>query len=270
MSINNQKFAVISGGSSGLAECSINLLRENGYIVFSLDISYKEIKEKDGLYEIPCDITNNNSLLEAKEYISSITDHVDLIANFAGIVILGSLIESGLDDLNKIMNVNLIGTYKVNNIFFEFVAKCKGRIINISSEYGLLDAIPFHTFYPISKHAIEVYNDGLRRELQFHGVKVIAIRPGAFKTKMQGGIQKQFDTLVNETVYYKDSLKKMQFIMTGELDKAKPVRKFVKTFKKAAFKKNPKKYYNVGNSFKMKLLSALPSSLQDLIFRHFF
>ena len=47
MNINNQKFAVISGGSSGLAEYSINLLRENGYIVFSLDISYKEIKEKD-------------------------------------------------------------------------------------------------------------------------------------------------------------------------------------------------------------------------------
>ena len=58
--------------------------------------------------------------------------------------------------------------------------------------------------------------------------------------------------------------------MTGELDKAKDTKYFVKTFKKAAFKKKPKKYYNVGNSFKMKILSALPSGLQDFIFKIFF
>ena len=270
MDKNSQKYALISGGNSGLAKEAINLLVNNEYIVFSFDISYQETSQKGNVYEIPVDITNNESLLKAKEFILTVTDHLDLIANFAGIVILGSLVESNLDALTKIINVNLIGTYKVNNVFFELVKNSKGRIINISSEYGLLDAIPFHTFYPISKHAIEVYNDGLRRELQFHDVKVIAIRPGAFKTKMQGGVNNQFDKMVNETKYYEKPLKKMQFIMTGELDKAKDTKYFVKTFKKAAFKKKPKKYYNVGNSFKMKILSALPSGLQDFIFKIFF
>ena len=106
---------------------------------------------------------------------------------------LGSLVESSIDDLNKIINVNLIGMYKINNLFFPMLNKDGSRIINISSEYGVLDAIPFHTFYPISKHAVEIYNDGLRRELSGQNIKVIAIRPGAFKTAMQGNINNQFE-----------------------------------------------------------------------------
>ena len=121
MDKNSQKYALISGGNSGLAKEAINLLVNNGYIVFSFDISYQEISQKGNVYEIPVDITNNESLLKAKEYILTITTHLDLIANFAGIVILGSLIESNLDSLTKIINVNLIVTYKVNNVFFELV-----------------------------------------------------------------------------------------------------------------------------------------------------
>ena len=60
--------------------------------------------------------------------------------------------------------------------------------------------MPFHGFYPLSKHALEVYNDSLRRELSSLGIKVVIIRPGAFKTSMQGGIINQFENLVSQLV----------------------------------------------------------------------
>ena len=263
------KYAFISGASSGLAKAAIQKLTENNYIVFCADIVYNENKVENNIHYIKMDITKNEDIDSAYDYVKSITDKVDIISNFAGIVTLGSLVELPENSLDKIININLIGTYKINNKFFPLVKNAKGRIINISSEYGKICGIPFHGYYGISKHAIEVYNDSLRRELLSSGVKVICIRPGAFKTKMQAGITKQFDEMVNDTKMYKEPLLKMQKIMTIELNKAKSTEIFASKYIKIVLSKRPKKYYNVCNSIKMKMLSALPSGMQDWIFYKF-
>ena len=263
------KFALIAGAESGLAKASIEELEKLDYAIFCCDIQYKEIKVENNKHFIPLDVTSDESLKTAYEYIKSKTDKLDIISNFAGIVILGSLVELPIDTLDKIMKINLLGTYKINALFFDLVNNACGRIINISSEYGKICGIPFHGYYGISKHAIETYNDSLRRELLSTNVKVIAIRPGAFKTNMQGGVSNQFEKVVEQTKMYKRPLTKMKNIMTTELDKAKPASIFAKTFMKAALSKKPKKVYKVNNSFKMKLLSILPSSLQDYAFKKY-
>ena len=174
-----------------------------------------------------------------------------------------------INTLDKIMAINLLGTYKVNATFFPLVKEASGRIINISSEYGKICGIPFHGYYGISKHAIETYNDSLRRELLSSGVKVVCIRPGAFKTKMQAGVTSQFDEMVKNTKMYKTPLEKMQKMMVDELEKAKPAEIFAKTFIKAVTSKKPKRYYKTNNSFKMKMLSKLPVGMQDWAFYKF-
>ncbi|NCB14403.1 MAG: hypothetical protein EOM78_22705 [Erysipelotrichia bacterium] len=87
---------------------------------------------------------------------------------------------------------------------------------------------------------------------------------------MQQNIDAQFDSLVNETNYYKKPLTKMKNIMTTELKKAKDPEKFVRFFVKAAISKKPRNYYNVCNSKKMKLLSIIPSKLTDKILKSYF
>ena len=264
------KYAVIGGANSGLASASIKELVNNGFVVFAGDKSIKEIYIEGNIHYLPLDITNNDSLQNMFNYVSSITDHVDIVSSFAGIVTLGSFVEKDLDAMSKIIDVNLIGTYKLNNIFFTLIEKCKGRFINISSEYGLIDAMPFHGFYPLSKHALEVYNDSLRRELSSLGIKVVIIRPGAFKTSMQGGIIDQFENLVTETTHFKKTLLKMKSLMVGELKKAKDPKKFARVYLKACLKKRPRKRYNVCNSFLMKLYNICPSFIQDWFFKKVF
>ena len=158
-------------------------------------------------------------------------------------------------------------TYKINSLFFPLVKNSKGKIINISSEYGKITAIPWHGYYPITKYATEIYSDSLRRELAKSGVKVIKIRPGAFKTNMQGGVVSNFNEILENTTMYKNELMKLKFMMDGELKNAKDPKIFGKKFGKICDSKHPKKVYNIKNSFKMKLLSTLPSWLQDLIFK---
>ena len=263
------KYALISGSESGLAQASIKELEKMGWIIFCCDVKHKEIKAENNKHLSPTDLTDDKSIKNAFDYVKKITNKLDLVSNFAGIVTLGSLVELPIDTLDTIVKINLLGTYKINNIFFPLVYNAKGRIINISSEYGKICGIPFHGYYGITKHAIEVYNDSLRRELLSSGIKVVSIRPGAFKTNMQKGITSQFEKVVKETKMYKAPLTKMKNIMTTELGKAKPTEIFAKVFVKAATTKKPKRVYKVNNSLKMKMLSSLPSSVQDFAFNKY-
>ena len=263
------KYAFIAGAESGLAKEAIRILEAEGFYIFAADIAYSELVENDMHSFIPIDVTSNDSIIAVSEYVKTKTDELSVVASFAGIVTLGSLVELPIDALDRIMSINCTSQYKINNQLFPLLMKGKGRIITISSEYGVLDALPIHGFYGISKHALEMYSDSLRRETQKSGVKVVCIRPGAFKTSMQQGIESSFDKLLAETVMYKKILTKMRFLMKGELDKAKPVEVFGKTFKKALLAKRPKRYYRVHNSLLMKILSVLPPFMQDWVFRFF-
>ena len=66
------KYALLSGGNSGLAKASTKLLIDNGYIVFSLDISNDSNYIDGNIHYLKVDITNNESLHICKEYISNI------------------------------------------------------------------------------------------------------------------------------------------------------------------------------------------------------
>lgn len=255
---------MICGASGGLGLACVAAFLKKGYTVFALDILKNENKSEN-LYSIQCDFTDDESIRNAIDFVSAKTDKLDVVVYIAGIVKLGSLVETPVSAMEASMNINLFGMYRICRATFELVRRAKGRYVNISSEYGKICAVPFHGFYTASKHAVEMYCDSLRREMVYHGIKVITIRPGAFKTPMQNGITKQFETLTGETRYYKPSLMKMQKLMQNELKRASDPQKAAKIVYRAASVKSPRKIYRINNSLKMKLLSALPYGLQDLL-----
>lgn len=263
------KTAVIGGSMSGLAEATIRSLRSQGWYVFALDIRNEE-RAEDGITYIKCDLLDSSSLERARRIVEEKTSSLDFMASFAGTVLLGSLVENAEGKAEKIMGVNFFTLFNFNRVFAPLAAKGKGKIAVISSEYGKIAAIPLHGYYPISKHAVEAYAESLRRELKKSGVKVITIRPGAFRTNMQMAVEGQFDTLLEETVLYKEPLRKMKHIMTGELKKAKDPEILGRKLATIAESRHPRAHYNIRNSFKMKLMSLLPSPLLDYFFSVFF
>ncbi|MDD4291125.1 MAG: SDR family NAD(P)-dependent oxidoreductase [Clostridia bacterium] len=221
------------------------------------------------LVELICDITSEESVGAAVALVGATTDRLDAVVSLAGTAAIGSLVESDAQVMKTAMDVNLLGMYRTCRAFFPLVRRAKGRYINISSEYGVLTAVPFHGFYTASKRAVEAYSDSLRREMLFHDIKVIIIRPGAFKTPMQNGIGNQFDRLIGTTEFYKLPLSKMKSLMSGELKRAAEPPVLARAILRAAEAKRPKRVYRVNNSFKMKLLTVLPDGIQDRIFKRF-
>jgi NAD(P)-dependent dehydrogenase (short-subunit alcohol dehydrogenase family) len=266
------KYALITGAKSLLARAVVNSIKED-YFCFLIDIDsgVKEMhKDNPNVSFIIGDITKTEVIEVIHQEVKNNTNRLDLIIHFAGIVELGSLIEVTLETLKKVFAINLFSIYQINHTFFPLIKNFKGRIIHVSSEYGRLLGLPFHSFYTMSKHAIEIYNDSLRRELNEFGIKVVKIRPGAFKTSMQSRIVSQFEQQVEFSQLFKKSLINLQKLMFGELKRAKDAQKIVKTFRKAIYKTHPRSAYNVGNSLKMKMLNILPARMQDWVLSKFF
>lgn len=81
------------------------------------------------------------------------------------------------DELALILNVNLMGIYRVTKAFAPLIIESKVRISNISTISGILSDM-FWAPYQMSKHALEAYTDSLAAEMALFDVQVSAINPG--------------------------------------------------------------------------------------------
>lgn len=262
------KKALITGGAGGLGFATAKYLVEHGWTVYAADYN-KEALDKikyENIFPVQVDISNDESITRAVGEIAKTTGTLDGIVNFAGILAMGSVIESTPETMRRILDINLLGMYRVNRAFFGMIQKGHGRIVNISSEYGALGAVPFNGFYGTSKHAVEIYSDALRRELIFLGIPVIKIRPGAFKTNMQGGTEAMFSKILANTVYYKDILTKMRSMKDSKTGAAKDPIILARKVYKALADKKPRLVYSANNDKAQKFLSILPEVVQDKIY----
>ncbi|MBW2552019.1 MAG: SDR family NAD(P)-dependent oxidoreductase, partial [Deltaproteobacteria bacterium] len=192
-----KRTALVTGAGGGLGHATVERLLANGWKVFAADISKDLLRSSlhdPDVVPVVMDVTDRESIRSAYDAVASQTDRLDGIVNFAGIMGLGSLTDIPEERLARILDVNVMGTYRVNKKFFPLVEAARGRIVNISSETGWP--------YAMSKHAIEAYSTALRRELALLGVKVVTIQPGPFRTDMVEGIERAFTQAESETTRF--------------------------------------------------------------------
>ena len=175
------KYALITGGASGMGRATAVELAKNGFTVFSCDINSNP-EERENIIQIKTDVTSEKSVKETFEAVSKITDRLDAVINFAGIIMMNSLIEITEEEFVKIFNVNLFGAFRINKAFFPMVQKAKGKIIITTSELAENKVLPFNAIYAISKKALDAYAQGLAMELGLLGISVVTLRPGAVAT----------------------------------------------------------------------------------------
>ena len=197
-----KKTALVTGAGGGLGHATTERLVANGWKVFAADISKDLLRSSmhdPDVVPVVIDVTDQESIQSAYDAVASQTDRLDGIVNFAGIMGVGSLTDIPEERLARILDINVMGTYRVNKTFLPLVEAARGRIVNLSSETGWQSAAPFNGPYAMSKHAIEAYSTALRRELALLDIKVVTIQPGAFRTNMVAGIEEAFTAAEAET-----------------------------------------------------------------------
>lgn len=259
-------YVLITGGASGMGRATAIKLAQNGYHVFSCDIKINP-EERKNITQIQVDVTDMKSVEKAYEFVSSKTDKLCAVINFAGIIMMNSLIEISEEDFLRIFNINLFGAYRVNKTFFPLVQKGQGRIIITTSELAPNKILPFNAIYAISKKSLDAYAQGLTMELGLLNIPVITLRPGAVETPILKDSNKEMEELNANTNLYKNTITKFKHIVDKEQGGAIPPSKIADLVLKILNKKKPKHIYKKNVSKKLKLLNIIPTKLQLKIFK---
>jgi len=267
---NNQQAVFITGGAGGLGGATAKYLGEQGWRVFAADCvaeALERIGKERNVTPIHVDVTDAASVQAAARSVARRVDGLDGVVNFAGILTVGSLIEISEEALRRVLDVNVMGTFRVNRTLFPLVLARKGRIVNVSSETGWQSGMPFNGPYGISKHAIEAYSDSLRRELMFLGVPVIKIQPGPFKTEMVAGIERQFSRAAKESSHFGKLLRTLTRMTLAEQRKAHDPLLIAKTVHVALTAHSPAAAYSVKPDPARVAMNLLPDRLSDALLK---
>ena len=262
------KNILVTGASGGLGSAIVRELLASGDTVCGLDLGAPPV-EAEGYVHVKCDITDTESVRRAVKIVSERTDRLDAIVNAAGIMYFGALVEHDPERMDAIMSVNVGGMNRVDTLFFPLLERAKGRIVNISSEYGKFCSLPFNGLYTASKRAVEAYSDSLRRELGYLGMRVVTIRPGSFATDMTRSTGPTFDGLVESSARFSRIYQKLKPMMVNATKNAGDPARLARLVKKAVYAKRPHRAYKIKNDPRVGLLSLLPDGAIDAVFRHF-
>lgn len=261
-----KKTALITGAGGGLGHATVERLVAKGWKVFAADLSTDLLRSSmhdPDVVPVVIDVTRPESIESAYEAVASQTGRLDGIVNFAGVMGVGSLTDIPEERLARILDINVMGTYRVNKRFFPLVEAAKGRIVNLSSETGWQTAAPFNGPYAMSKHAIEAYSAALRRELALVDVKVITIQPGAFRTEMVAGIERAFTAAEAETPKFATVLRKLKGLASKEIESARDPDILAQVIETALTVKRPKPVYSVKPDKLRSTIEKLPLRAAD-------
>lgn len=178
---------LITGASSGIGQALALHFAQLGHLVLAgvrrrEDADELLARSQGRITPVRLDVTSAESIEAALADVASRSGgQLDVLINNAGLAFSGPLEQTPQDELTRLMNVNVMGTFAVTRACLPLLRQAQGHIINISSISGLF-AAPGLTAYVASKHAVEGMTAALRMELAPLGVKVCSIAPGKIDT----------------------------------------------------------------------------------------
>lgn len=253
------KNVLVVGSLGGMGYSLSERLVKKGYSVFGLDVL--DTCNIKGVNYYKCDITSEESIKNAYSLIIDKIDTLDAIIDVAGVYIMDSLLEIEDKELKRIIDINVLGIQRVVKTFFPLLKK-GSKIIITTSELAMLDPLPFNGIYTMSKSLLEKYIFSLRMEVNNFGIKVVSFRPGAVKTNLLNDSTSSMDKMCKKTVIHKEQSKNFKHIVDSVESKSVSPSKVADKLCKILKKKHPKYVYTLNNNFALKLLNALPDSLQ--------
>nr|ABP43414.1 short-chain dehydrogenase/reductase SDR [Mycolicibacterium gilvum PYR-GCK] len=217
----------------------------------------------DRVLVVPLELTD---AAQVQRVVQAAEEHfggIDVLVNNAGRGWYGSI--EGMDEssLRAMFELNFFAVLSVTRAVLPGMrARGSGWIVNVSSVAGLV-AAPGFGYYSATKFAIEAVTDALRDEVSTHGISVLAVEPGAFRTNAYAGFANK---PVAETIpSYHDMLEEVRAAFV-EMDGVQPgdPRRGARAVIAAMAQDPPPRRLVLGNSGYDAVIDALEQSLGDI------
>lgn len=179
----NGKIAAVTGAASGIGLASTEAMLAAGATVVLVDRDEKALEtvcSRLGERAIPLviNLLNPNECAGLLEGVLAKTGKLDILHANAGTYIGGNLVETDLDTIDRMLNLNVNVVIKnVHNVIPHMIDRGTGDIVVTSSVAGH-SAIPWEPVYSSSKWAMTCFVQTMRRQLLKNGIRVGSVSPG--------------------------------------------------------------------------------------------
>lgn len=186
------KNVLITGASSGIGMQTALYFAKNGWNVIATVHFEHEVAYFNDIPNTKCynlDVTNSESIDNAKREILKDFKTIDVIINNAGVGYRSFVELSDDPHIENIVNVNWLGVVKVCRAFIPvFRAQNYGQFINISSIAGLVN-LPLGSFYHSTKQAVESFSECMAYELLDFNISIATVQFGSAATNFQKNVK---------------------------------------------------------------------------------
>jgi meso-butanediol dehydrogenase/(S,S)-butanediol dehydrogenase/diacetyl reductase len=179
------KVVLVTGAGSGIGRSTALRMDAEGAILIIIDINEDEIiKTKSMLKnkESTANVLDISNLADVKTFFKGL-NKLDALINVAGILRFDNSHEVQIDDWEKILNVNLTGTFFMCSYALPLLLKSKGAIVNVSSS-AALGSHAWTAAYSASKGGISAFSKTLAVEYGMEGLNVNCVCPASIETPM--------------------------------------------------------------------------------------
>ena len=184
----DQRVALVSGANRGIgAEIARELARDHGYLVFAGARNPDDVATLDRVVPLRLDVTDQATIDEARDRISSEAGRLDALVNNAGVY--GDPVGAAdydLDRAQEVLEINTFGPWRLIQAFLSLLRESDApRIVNVSSGAGQLsDMNGGRAAYRLSKAALNALTRTVASDERW--LKVNTMCPGWVRTDMGG------------------------------------------------------------------------------------
>jgi NAD(P)-dependent dehydrogenase (short-subunit alcohol dehydrogenase family) len=186
------KVALVTGGASGIGRATAELFAREGARVAVADYSADGRDTVGTIHTaggeaifVSVDVSDSGQVSKMVETVLQTYGRIDILFNGAGILYYGTVLETDEQAWNRVLSINLTGTYLCcRAVLPHMIRQGGGSIINVASTVGAHDACANAVAYVTSKGGVTLFTKAVAIDHAKQGVRVNALVPGATDTPM--------------------------------------------------------------------------------------
>lgn len=185
------RVALVTGAGRGIGAAVVDRLAAEGASVACVDIdadgaagtAARIAEQGTESFSTGCDVGDEQSVIDMVAAVVGRFGKLDVTVNMAGVLSASRSHEETLDNWNRILRVNLTGTFLVCRESIPHLLETKGCIVNAAST-SALSGHPWMIAYGSSKAGVYMLSNSLAIEYAKRGMRVNCVAPGGIDTDM--------------------------------------------------------------------------------------
>ncbi len=205
--MENKKYALITGATSGIGFELAKLFAKDGYNLIIVARDEEELRNTETeltntygiqVLSISKDLSEPQGAFELYEEAASAGIQPDVLVNDAGQGLYGKFVDTDITRELSIIQLNISSLVVLTKLFLQdMIKRREGKILNLSSVASKIPG-PYQSVYHGTKAFVQSFTEAIRNEVKDSGVVITALLPGATDTDFFNKAEMQNSKIVQD------------------------------------------------------------------------